>query len=222
MDIYKTLRQQFSFETRSIEDLMKISSFVDMGKSKPESLVDNNEEAAQIASVIVALMNEISTTAVGNKLYADISDLIVSQNLTIANAKSGKELYEKLSHKQNVGKYTIHRHGQGYSFALKGPSGEVLAVSELYSKVESCLNGIEALRKNSYGEVEDQTVENYSKASHPKFEVYADKGGKFRFRIKAKNGEILAVSEGFKNKQSCQKAIEEVKRNAASDIVEKA
>ena len=222
MDIYNTLKKQFSFETMSIEELMEISSFIDAGKSNPDSLVGNDENAAQIASVIVALMNEISTTTVGNKLYADINDLIVSRNLSIANAKSGKELYEKLSHEQNIGKYTIHRHGQGYSFVLNGPSGDVLAFSELYSKAESCINGIEALRKNSHGEVEDQTKENYSKVTHPKFEVYIDKSGEFRFRIKSRNGEIIAVSEGFKNKQSCQKTIDEVKRNAISDIIEKA
>ena len=57
--------------------------------------------------------------------------------------------------------------------------------------------------------------------SHPKFEVYADKAGEFRFRLKARNGEIIAVSEGYKAKASCMNGIESVKKNAPeAQIVE--
>ncbi|MBO4789668.1 MAG: DUF1508 domain-containing protein [Oxalobacter sp.] len=46
--------------------------------------------------------------------------------------------------------------------------------------------------------VENQTVEGYTAEKHPKFEVYTDKAGEFRFRLKATNGQIIAVSEGYK------------------------
>ena len=46
-----------------------------------------------------------------------------------------------------------------------------------------------------------------------KFEIYKDKAGEFRFRLKAKNGEIILQSEGYTSKQSCQKATESVKKN---------
>ncbi|EPG73403.1 PF07411 domain protein [Leptospira fainei serovar Hurstbridge str. BUT 6] len=49
-----------------------------------------------------------------------------------------------------------------------------------------------------------------------KFEVYTDKGGKFRFRLKAGNGEIIAASEAYESKQACLHGIESVKTNAAS------
>ena len=185
-------------------------------------MITDDTEVAQIASVITALINEKSTENVGNQLYADISELIVTRNLSFANANNGKKLYEKLMNRQVTGKYTIQRHRQGYRFILKTPSGEVLAVSELYSKIESCLNGIEAVRKNSIGEIEDQTQDSVSRISHPKFELYLDKIGEFRFRLKAKNGEIIAVSEGYKSRQACLNAIESVKKNAATDYVEKA
>lgn len=57
---------------------------------------------------------------------------------------------------------------------------------------------------------------------HPKFELYLDKIGEFRFRLKARNGETIAVSEGYKSKQACINAIEAVKKNAVSEYVEKA
>jgi uncharacterized protein YegP (UPF0339 family) len=46
-----------------------------------------------------------------------------------------------------------------------------------------------------------------------KFEVYTDKAGEYRFRLKAPNGEIIAVSEGYHSKQSCMNGIQSVKKN---------
>lgn len=50
-----------------------------------------------------------------------------------------------------------------------------------------------------------------------KFEVYADKAGEFRFRLKAGNGEIILVSEGYKQMASALNGIESVRKNAADD-----
>ncbi len=54
---------------------------------------------------------------------------------------------------------------------------------------------------------------------NPKFEVYKDKAGEYRFRLKAPNGEIIAVGEGYKNKGSCLNGIESVKENAPKAVV---
>ena len=48
----------------------------------------------------------------------------------------------------------------------------------------------------------------------PKFEIYKDNAGKFRFRLIAANGEIIAVSEGYQAKDSCENGIRSVKENA--------
>ena len=47
------------------------------------------------------------------------------------------------------------------------------------------------------------------------FEVYEDKGGEFRFRLKARNGEVIAASEGYTTKAACLKGIASVKRYVA-------
>ena len=49
-----------------------------------------------------------------------------------------------------------------------------------------------------------------------KFEVYKDKAGEHRFRLKAGNGETVLVSEGYKDKGGCANGIESVKRNASN------
>lgn len=52
-----------------------------------------------------------------------------------------------------------------------------------------------------------------------KFEVYKDKAGEFRFRLKAGNGEIIAVGEGYKTHAAALSGIESVKKNAADAVV---
>lgn len=49
-----------------------------------------------------------------------------------------------------------------------------------------------------------------------KFEVYTDKSGGFRFRLKATNGQIILSSQGYKSKSGCMNGIESVKKNSAS------
>lgn len=50
-----------------------------------------------------------------------------------------------------------------------------------------------------------------------KFEIYTDKAGEFRFRLKASNGQTILASEGYKAKAGCNNGIESVKKNASND-----
>ena len=52
-----------------------------------------------------------------------------------------------------------------------------------------------------------------------KFEIYSDKGGEFRFRLKAGNGEIIASSEAYESKASAKNGVESIKKNAADAAV---
>ncbi len=52
-----------------------------------------------------------------------------------------------------------------------------------------------------------------------KFELYQDKGGQFRFRLKAANGETIASSQGYASKASAKNGIESVKTNAADATI---
>ena len=48
-----------------------------------------------------------------------------------------------------------------------------------------------------------------------KFEVYSDSAGKFRFRLKASNGQVIASGQGYASKASCLQGIESIKAHAA-------
>lgn len=113
-----------------------------------------------------------------------------------------------------MGKFEIKENTKGgVSFSLKAGNSEVIGASEVYSSISSCENGIASVKKNApIAEVEDQTIDE--KAKNPKFELYVDKAGEFRFRLKAGNGEIILASEGYKSKDSCKNGIESVKKNA--------
>ena len=114
-----------------------------------------------------------------------------------------------------MGKFVIKTTKTGVKFDLKAGNGEVIATSEVYASEVSCRKGIASVVKNApVANVEDQTVEGFAAAKHPKFEIYTDKSGEFRFRLKATNGQIIAVGEGYKAKASCLNGIESVKKNA--------
>ncbi len=108
----------------------------------------------------------------------------------------------------------------GFKFDLKAGNGEIIASSQIYKSEASCKAGIESVRNNCAAAVEDQTVENFEVKKHPKYEVYPDKAGEFRFRLKAKNGEIIATSEGYKAKASAMNGIASIGRNAPDAKVE--
>ncbi len=121
-----------------------------------------------------------------------------------------------------MGKFVVKETATGFKFDLKAGNGEVIATSEVYTTEAACLNGIESVKTNCVGEIEDQTAEPVVAVKHPKFEVYEDNAGEFRFRLKARNGEVIAVSEGYKTKASCLNGVESVKKNAPEAEVEKA
>ena len=121
-----------------------------------------------------------------------------------------------------MGKFVVKEVKTGFKFDLKAGNGEVIATSEVYTAEKTCLNGIESVRKNAVeAKLEDQTVENFETVTNPKFEVYVDKAGEFRFRLKARNGDFIATGEGYKAKASCLNGIESIGKNASVAAVVK-
>ena len=116
-----------------------------------------------------------------------------------------------------MGKFVISKTKNGeFTFNLKAGNGEIiLTASESYTSMSSCQGGIASVQR-----VRDQTTEGFEELTHPKFEVYKDKAGEFRFRLKARNGENIGKSEGYKRKDSCMKGIASVGKNAPDAKIE--
>ena len=114
-----------------------------------------------------------------------------------------------------MSKFVIRKVNSGIKFDLKHTNGQVIATSEVYTTMSSCLGGIASVKKNApIANVENQTEEGYKTLTNPKFEMYQDKAGEFRFRLKARNGQIIAVSEGYTTKAACENGIASVQKNA--------
>ena len=121
-----------------------------------------------------------------------------------------------------MGKFVVKATKTGFVFNLKAGNGETIATSEVYTTEAACMKGIESVRKNAAdATLEDQTAAEVVAVTNPKFEVYTDKAGEFRFRLKARNGEVIAASEGYKAKVSCLNGVDSVRRNAPDAAVEK-
>ena len=111
-----------------------------------------------------------------------------------------------------MGKFAIRQTATGYKFDLKASNGETIATSEIYTTQAACEKGAESVAKcAATANLADLTVGG--EATNPKFELYQDKAGEYRFRLKARNGEIIATSEGYKTKASCENGIESVRKN---------
>ena len=52
-----------------------------------------------------------------------------------------------------------------------------------------------------------------------KFEVYQDKAGKYRFRLKSSNGQVIATGESYESKAACLKGVASVQKNAPDAAV---
>lgn len=121
-----------------------------------------------------------------------------------------------------MGKFVIRTVNTGFMFNLKAGNGEIIATSEVYTTESACRKGIASVIKNApVAALEDQTVEGFEKQKHPKFEIYTDKRGEFRYRLKATNGQIIAVSESYKAKKSVLNGVESVRKNAAEGNIVK-
>lgn len=114
-----------------------------------------------------------------------------------------------------MGKYIIRAVNSGVKFDLYAANGQTILTSEVYTTLAACRKGIESVAKNApAAKLENQTEAGFKKLTNPKFEMYQDKAGFFRFRLKARNGEIIAMSETYTAKAGCLNGIESVKKNA--------
>lgn len=116
-----------------------------------------------------------------------------------------------------MGKFVIKESGKGFSYSLKAGNGEIVATgSKVYADLEAVKAVIADVAASApAAALEDQTVEGFTEEAGAKFELYADKAGEFRFRLKNAGGDILAVSEGYVKKDSAKNGIESVRKNAA-------
>ena len=128
-----------------------------------------------------------------------------------------------------MGKFIIKKTPSGaFNFSLYAANMEKIAVSsQIYTTKAACKSGIASVGKQAVrcideGKIEDQTLKKPEKLTCPKFEIYLDKAGLYRYRLIASNGESVAMSEdGYKSKSGVLGGIKSVAANApTSEIID--
>ena len=106
-----------------------------------------------------------------------------------------------------MGKFEIKKDRAGeFRFNLKAGNGQVILSSEGYSAKNSCMNGIESVRKNSQN---DELFER------------KEAGSGHRFNLKASNGQVIGTSEVYTTTSAMENGISSVKTNAPdAEVVE--
>ena len=100
-----------------------------------------------------------------------------------------------------AGKFELYRDNAGeYRFRLKAGNGEIVLTSEGYKSKASAVNGIESVQKNAGDEA--------------RFETKETPGGKYRFALKAKNGQVIGQSENYSSASGRDNGIGAVGRAA--------
>lgn len=109
--------------------------------------------------------------------------------------------------------FRIRRVSTGYKFDLRSANGEVIATSEVFKSEAACRKSIASVRRNApVAYLADLTLEEI--CPNPRFEVYLDRSGQYRFRLRSRNGNIIAASENYTAKSNCLDGIDAVRRYA--------
>ena len=125
-----------------------------------------------------------------------------------------------------MGTFIIRKTPTGFNFHLMAANQQKIAVSsQVYTTKAACLNGTKSIAKFAEkciaeDRIEDNTLKKPEPKTCPKFEIYLDKAGLFRYRLYASNGENIAISEeGYKSKSGCIVGMKSVSVNAKDAVI---
>ena len=120
-----------------------------------------------------------------------------------------------------MSRFVLKKVNTGVKFDLYAGNGQDIVSSEVYASRAAVLRGIESVRKNaSTAHFQDLTDRETSNLPNPKFELYRDRANQFRFRLRSRNGKIIAVSDGYGTKAAALSGLESVRKNAAEAALE--
>lgn len=201
------------FKKKKEESKEKDRHFIDdvQKEAKPREAIVKNE--AEKPNVEHEKVEATSTEVLKNEPEEDAAATKIGED---KNAESVKV-------KGFGGAFDIKKSRDGrYVFNLYAANRVIVATSQIYSSSQSAITGIKSVIANAErANVEDQTLKQYQPMPYPKWEIYVDKGGQYRWRLLATNGSCILHSQGYTQKSTCKKGIESVIRTAKSAKIDK-
>ena len=110
-----------------------------------------------------------------------------------------------------------------FVFNLYSANKVIIATSQIYSSSQSAKVGVKSVMANALkSPIEDSTLKHPNPQPFPKWEIYEDKAGEFRFRLYASNGSCVCHAKaGYATKSNCKRGIESIIRLAADAQIDK-
>ena len=127
--------------------------------------------------------------------------------------------------KTYTGRFEINRSksGEQFFFNLYAANKVGICTSQMYASASSALHGVQSvINFAATAPIEDQTLKDWEKITYPKWEIYLDKGGKYRFRLSANNGSCICHSQGYTTKNACKNGINSIIRSSRDPEIDKA
>ncbi len=126
--------------------------------------------------------------------------------------------------KNYTGRFEINKSkdGKKFFFNLYASNKVGIATSQMYSTAQNALNGVKSVIANAAkAPIEDQSLKKYEVLPFPKWEIYIDNGGKYRFRLSASNGNCVCHSQGYTTKTACKNGIDSIIRSSRNAEIDK-
>ena len=187
---------------------MGFLSFLFGKKKKAAKAADKKEEIK-----LEEEKAEIKATEPTPEAADDESEINEAETETVTESKPTRS-----------GRFDIKRTKDNrFVFNLYSSNKVLIATSQIYSSAQSAKNGVKSVMANAKeAEIEDTTLKNVTVRTFPKWEIYLDKAGEFRFRLLATNGQCVTHAKaGYAHKSSCKRAIESIVRLACDADVDK-
>lgn len=180
-------------DSNDLDEINDSSCETEALEENKEEIEENDEINNNESETIETEPEEINEQIEEEKQYEEQ----VSDKHVIVPTKKGRTYN---------GKYEIFQVADGYAYCLKASNGEVLVTSETYISRDGVIKAIEAVKRNlETGEVR----------------IFADKRGKYKFKLVSKNYRVLAISSTYSVEKSAVRASESFKKFALkADIVD--
>ena len=139
-------------------------------------------------------------------------------------AKPTEPIEQDVNFKGFTGRFEINKSkdGKKFFFNLYASNKVGIATSQMYSTAQNALNGVKSVIANAAkAPIEDQSLKKYEVLPFPKWEIYIDNGGKYRFRLSASNGNCVCHSQGYTTKTACKNGIDSIIRSSRNAEIDK-
>ena len=176
-------------------------------------------DAAKKSENATAKEGKSSMAKTANKATIEETKLTVNEEKMKNTAEAEIEIA-----KGYTGKFEINKSkdGKKFFFNLYASNKVGIATSQMYSSSQGALNGVKSVIANApTAPIEDQSLKKYETLPYPKWEIYVDNGGKFRFRLHASNGSCVCHSQGYTTKTACKNGIDSIIRSSKNAEIDK-